>query len=269
MVALAPTSRRRYSEISSSDLVAAGVTVEVPSAILQTPVLSPVEKLVYSRLLQLADHGQVEPSAEHISVAMGRSYRTVVVALFTLERFSFIQKQTTGYRVLPLPDWLAHTVSSGTLPEDLFEIMPPAPFPHVGDATDLFRRISVGGERAVAETLQAYGWAIGYRGSQLGAGYDLQASLDDLRVRVEVKTSANGPIRFILMSAVEWRAAKRFGDSYFLALVDELGSPLESIWFVQNPARISPTPRIKREVLRPHAFRAANLLAVVTGKLQP
>ena len=265
VVALAPTLKRRYDEISSSDLAAAGVTIGVPPVILQTPALSLFEKLVYGHLLQFAEHGHSEPSAKDISVAMGRSYRAVSAGLSTLERFGLIRRWLVGYQILPLPTWLADTVRLGALPEDLFEVMPPAPFPYVRDDVDSYRQISVGGERAVAKTLRACGWTVGYRGSQLGAGYDIQGSLDHLRARVEVKTSAEGPIRFILMSAVEWRTAKRFGDSYFLALVDEYGSPLESIWLVQNPYSISDSPRIKREVLRPHAFRAADLLAAMIG----
>ena len=102
------------------------------------------------------------------------------------------------------------------------------------DVADGTLNSGVGAELLIAKELQAYSWQVIYRGNQPGLGYDLEASRDEHRLFVEVKSSigfANLELR-----ESEWTAAQAYGGEYVLAVVDFFGSSSPRVWFVRDPA---------------------------------
>ena len=102
------------------------------------------------------------------------------------------------------------------------------------DVADGTLNTGVGAELLIAKELQACGWKVLYRGNQPGLGYDLEASRDEHRLYVEVKSSiafANLELR-----ESEWNAAQAWGGEYVLAVVDFFGSSSPRVWYVRDPA---------------------------------
>jgi Domain of unknown function (DUF3883) len=89
-------------------------------------------------------------------------------------------------------------------------------------------------ELNVAADLQSVGWAVGYRGSQRGFGYDLEATKGERTIFVEVKSSFSEVVP--LLTESEWQAANKFGAQFVLATVDFLGSGGQVIRYVVDPA---------------------------------
>lgn len=92
----------------------------------------------------------------------------------------------------------------------------------------------VGATLAVANDLGAQGWNVLYRANQPRVGYDLEATREDARIRVEVKSSISFAVPEL--TEAEWESAQRYGDEYVLAVVDFFGSDQQSIWYVRDPA---------------------------------
>ena len=268
-----------------------GPTVEIPNVVLRSPLLCTKEKAILWLLrLHLDESGWAVVSPEQLASECAMGPRQVRRWMKRLRSLGLVESDPRGraHRVVePLSDWLtqpirleptenegpqqaeldrrrAEIAAKGRVRVSMATDVGPTAFPNWDGITHPRRLLSVGAEIAVAEALRNLGWQVAYRGSQAGVGYDLEATRQSTVSRVEVKASARLP-NVILLSSVEWDAACRYGDEYVLAVVDEYGTPLQSVWFVQHPSRISLTSRIKREVLRSHAFRAANLLAVMLG----
>ncbi len=104
--------------------------------------------------------------------------------------------------------------------------------PLLGEPVEL--NSGVGAELAVAKNLQSHGWHVVYRANQRNLGYDLEVTLDDVTLRVEVKSSVGFTTPILTQS--EWDAAQTYGEEYVLAVVDFYKSDSQTIWYVRNPA---------------------------------
>ena len=112
------------------------------------------------------------------------------------------------------------------------EEMAPGALPELAFAGEL--NTGVGAELAVASDLKRQQWDVGYRGNQRGLGYDLEATRQDEKLHVEVKSSIGFTVPELTEG--EWAAAQRYGDRYVLAVVDFYGSDQQAIWYVRDPA---------------------------------
>lgn len=102
----------------------------------------------------------------------------------------------------------------------------------------------VGAELIVARDLLSSGWTVRYRANQSGLGYDLEATRDEHKIYVEVKSSIS--FSELVLQESEWKAAQTFGNDFVLAVVDFYGTPERTVWYVRNPAANAvPTERSK------------------------
>jgi hypothetical protein len=106
------------------------------------------------------------------------------------------------------------------------------PLPMLPD--QVFLNSGIQAEIAVGLLLQNAGWTVFYTAGQQGLGYDLRAEAGHLVLHIEVKSSV-GYVRPVL-TASEWNAAKKLGQSFILAVVDFVGSDRQTIHFVHHPA---------------------------------
>lgn len=102
------------------------------------------------------------------------------------------------------------------------------------DPPDSVLNTGVGAEILVARDLQSSGWEVRYRANQPLLGYDLEATREGQTLRVEVKSSVS--YANLELQESEWAAARTYGESYVLAVVDFYGSTSPSIWYVRDPA---------------------------------
>lgn len=119
----------------------------------------------------------------------------------------------------------------------------------------------LGAERLVAEELVRHNWNVQYRGNQRRLGYDLEAGRTGQTLYVEVKSSVG--FTNPELSESEWLAARRYGESYVLAVVDFYGSDEQCAWYVRDPVsnasatgRSVSVFRLQRASIRPLATEA-------------
>lgn len=120
----------------------------------------------------------------------------------------------------------------------------------------------VGAELTVARDVEKHGWAVTYRGSLRGYGYDLEAKRADTTLRIEVKSSVDYCVPTLTQE--EWRAAQEHADDFVLAVVDFFGSERQRIYYVRNPAaNLRPA---ERNVLI-YPLRRAEVLRIATDEI--
>lgn len=102
---------------------------------------------------------------------------------------------------------------------------PPAPISNDGR----------GGEIYVGKLMAASGWRVVYFSHRRGYGFDIWASKGKSVLYVEVKscTTAAGTLTF---TPNELLAAKQYKDNFLLVVVENLATPDQRCWAVQDPA---------------------------------
>lgn len=90
-------------------------------------------------------------------------------------------------------------------------------------------------ESLVAKVLRSQNWEVSFYTNRRGYGFDLWARRADRVIMVEVKSSI-AELGAISLTPAEFRAAKEYGDSYLLALVEHAGGVTPCLRLIQNPA---------------------------------
>ena len=90
-------------------------------------------------------------------------------------------------------------------------------------------------ESFVAKVLRSQGWQVAFYTNRRGYGFDLWARRGRRAMLVEVKSSL-GALNSVSLTSTEYRAAREHGDSYVLALVEDVASASPKLRFIQNPA---------------------------------
>lgn len=89
-------------------------------------------------------------------------------------------------------------------------------------------------ESFVAKVLRSNGWEVVFYTNRRGYGFDLWARRGILAMVIEVKSSL-GELGTVTLTSTEYRAAQKHGESYFLALVENIESDQPRLRMIQNP----------------------------------
>ena len=111
-------------------------------------------------------------------------------------------------------------------PPEADELLTPPAAPASNDGSD--------GESFVAKVLRAQGWEVAFYTNRRGYGFDLWARRGDRAMVIEVKSSL-GALGAVSLTPTEYQAAKHYGESYVLALVESTESDAPIVRLIQNP----------------------------------
>ena len=111
--------------------------------------------------------------------------------------------------------------------EDCEELLTPPASPLANTGTE--------GESLVAKLLRADGFQVAFYSNRRGFGFDLWAKNHASAFVVEVKSSMND-IGAINLTPMEYEAAKHYGNSFVLAIVDRLSTKQPRVRWIQDPA---------------------------------
>ena len=89
-------------------------------------------------------------------------------------------------------------------------------------------------ESLIAKLLKADGFQVAFYTNRRGFGFDIWAKKADMAIVVEVKSSV-ADMSTITLTRLEHEAAKQYGNSFVLALVDQLGTGTPRVRWIQNP----------------------------------
>ena len=92
----------------------------------------------------------------------------------------------------------------------------------------------VDAESFVAKILRSQGWGIAFYTNRHGYGFDLWARRENYAIVVEVKSSLKD-LGLVTLTPTEYKAAQKYHNNYFLALVENIGSNSPQMWMIQNP----------------------------------
>ena len=90
------------------------------------------------------------------------------------------------------------------------------------------------GESFVAKVLRSQGWEVAFYTNRRGYGFDLWARRGHAAMVIEVKSSLD-ELGAVSLTPFEHQAAQEHGDSYVLALVENMGSGTPQLSMIQNP----------------------------------
>ena len=89
-------------------------------------------------------------------------------------------------------------------------------------------------ESFVAKVLRSQGWKVAFYTNRRGYGFDLWATKENRAMVIEVKSSVD-TLGTVTLTPTEYKAAQEHADSYFLALVEQVGSASPVLRIIQNP----------------------------------
>ena len=103
---------------------------------------------------------------------------------------------------------------------------PAAPASNVGADAESF----------VAKVLRSQGWEVAFYTNRRGYGFDLWARKDSRAMVIEVKSSL-GALQTVVLTPVEYQAAREYGENFILALVENMESESPHLKMIQNPVK--------------------------------
>ena len=157
------------------------------------------------------------------------------VGLHTFSMFSLGTSMVReGTRLLLTAEWVgAHAVPAAAAPQlripeppEVEDLLSPPTARVSNDGTDA--------ESFVAKVLRSQGWEVAFYTNRRGYGFDLWARREGRAMVVEVKSSI-GALGAVSLTPMEHRAAREHGDSYVLALVEQMDSVSPRLRMIQNP----------------------------------
>ena len=157
------------------------------------------------------------------------------VGLHTFSLFSLGTSMVReGTRLLLTAEWVgAHAVPAAAAPQlripeppEVEDLLSPPTARVSNDGTDA--------ESFVAKVLRSQGWEVAFYTNRRGYGFDLWARREGRAMVVEVKSSI-GALGAVSLTPMEHRAAREHGDSYVLALVEQMDSVSPRLRMIQNP----------------------------------
>ena len=157
------------------------------------------------------------------------------VGLHTFSMFSLGTSMVReGKRLLLTAEWVgAHAVPAAAAPQlripeppEVEDLLSPPTARVSNDGTDA--------ESFVAKVLRSQGWEVAFYTNRRGYGFDLWARREGRAMVVEVKSSI-GALGAVSLTPMEHRAAREHGDSYVLALVEQMDSVSPRLRMIQNP----------------------------------
>ena len=169
-----------------------------------------------------------------------------------------------GTRLLLTSDWVgrhaAPTVPQGVakpqlrmpVPPELEDLLTPPTAPASNDGTDA--------ESFVAKVLRSQGWEVTFYTNRRGYGFDLWARKGNRAMVVEVKSSL-GILGAVSLTPTEHQAAQEHGESFVLALVENMASNSPQMWMIQNPVaylRIEELKSVSYVITRAEWWRATH-----------
>ena len=160
--------------------------------------------------------------------SLGQSMLYHDKTLYLTEMWSNIRDSST----LHLPSSFNHRLGilNSSLPQlsNLDELLAPPTKPAYNDGTDA--------EMYVAKVFKSLGWHVAFYTDRRGFGFDLWICKSNSPMFIEVKSSVN-LIDSINLTHIEYEAARKYGERYILVLVENVGSDVQDIQFLQNPAK--------------------------------
>ena len=138
-------------------------------------------------------------------------------------------RQPEGSVATGLPSRRRTAVAQLRMPEppEAEELLAPPAAPVGNDGADA--------ESFVAKVLRSQGWKVAFYTNRRGYGFDLWALRENRAMVIEVKSSV-GVLDAVSLTPTEYEAARKHGDSYFLALVEHIASASPQLRIIQNPA---------------------------------
>ena len=111
-------------------------------------------------------------------------------------------------------------------PPEIQELLAPpaAPASNVGADAESF----------VAKVLRSQGWEVAFYTNRRGYGFDLWARKGGQAMVIEVKSSLS-TLHDVILTSVEYQAAREHGESFILALVENMESESPRLRMIQNP----------------------------------
>lgn len=125
----------------------------------------------------------------------------------------------------PLPSTGASQLRMPEPPEVEGLLTPPAT-PVRNDGADA--------ESFVAKVLRSQGWKVAFYTNRRGYGFDLWALRTNRAMVIEVKSSVD-ILDTVTLTPTEYKAAQKYADSYYLAIVDHIASTSPQLHIIQNP----------------------------------
>ncbi|MDA2932246.1 DUF3883 domain-containing protein [Nitrospinae bacterium AH-259-F20] len=128
------------------------------------------------------------------------------------------------------------------------ELNTPPSYPEPSSGTD--------GELLVGKLLEANDWEVVFYSNRRGFGFDIWARRENAAILVEVKSSLRRLGRIIL-TRLEYEAAIKHRENYFLVTVEGLGRDDPIINFIQDPASVIGSQIERRRTEEYHIPRRA------------
>jgi len=136
-------------------------------------------------------------------------------------------------------------------PPEADDLLAPPSAPASNDGTDA--------ESFVAKVLRSQSWQVAFYTNRRGYGFDLWARKNDRPMLVEVKSSVarHGAVT---LTRSEYLAAKQYGASFALAIVEDMATDSPRLTLVQDPAnaaKVSEQSTVAYRIKRKDWLRAA------------
>ena len=219
--------------------------------------------IIEYRTLSSADQNTLHDEVRN-RIAGGKAYSNWRdVALHTFSLFSLGTSMVReGTRLLLTQDWVEQPAPRRMVgatqlripepPESVALLMPPVA-PASNDGTDA--------ESFVAKVLRSQGWEVAFYTNRRGYGFDLWARRKNRAMVIEVKSSLD-MLGTVSLTPTEFRAARENGDSYVLALVENMRTESPRLRMIQNPVG---NLEIKKGMVRSYSISRANWLKATQG----
>ena len=116
-------------------------------------------------------------------------------------------------------------------------------------------------ESFVAKVLRSQGWQVAFYTNRRGYGFDLWARKNDRPMLVEVKSSV-GQHGAVSLTRSEYLAAKTYGASFVLAIVEDMATDSPRLTMVQDPVNateVAEQSTVAYRIARQDWLRAAGV----------
>ena len=155
--------------------------------------------------------------------------------------------------LLPIPGSRAAPQLRMPEPPEVEDLITPPASPVRNDGTDA--------ECFVAKVLRSQDWEVAFYTNRRGYGFDLWALKENRAMVIEVKSSV-GRLDAVSLTPTEYEAACKHADSYFLALVEQIGSASPRLRIIQNPVA---NLRMEKHAATSYVISRTEWLRATTG----
>ena len=138
-------------------------------------------------------------------------------------------------------------------PPEADDLLAPPSAPASNDGSDA--------ESFVAKVLRSQGWQVAFYTNRRGYGFDLWARKNDRPMLVEVKSSV-GQHGAVSLTRSEYLAAKTYGASFVLAIVEDMATDSPRLTMVQDPVNateVAEQSTVAYRIARQDWLRAAGV----------